>query len=64
LDEPKSTYYTIHFNLNKLLKSNSEEDFLLLFEAMGTFKGKIIEEELSEILNILLNFTIQKIGRG
>jgi hypothetical protein len=64
LEEPKSTYYSIHYNLNKLLKSNSEEDFLQLFEAMGTFKGKIIEEELSEILNILLNFTIQKLAEG
>ncbi|MBK8674404.1 MAG: hypothetical protein IPN93_15905 [Bacteroidetes bacterium] len=64
LEDPKSAYYKVHYNLNKLLKSNSEQDFSLLFEEMGTFKGKIIEEELSELFIILLNFTIQKIAEG
>lgn len=64
LDDPQSTYYKIHFSLNKLLKNLSEEDFFILFGQMSTFKGKVIEEELSEILVILLDFAIQKITEG
>lgn len=64
LTEPNGLYYSTHLILNKLLKENKEEDFLLLFNKMDTFKGKFIAEELVEIFNILLNFTIQKIAIG